>query len=205
MFKHDNESSVHFLGDVFIVRAAGWWLVPGVPHGPVLLPGLVVVGVLNELEVHLDQVISVRLLQLVAAVQHHLGNVGKFSVQLKINNLFSAVLGKSLSHKNVLFVNNACKNVTSLLWSLKLYSRGESFDSYFRWRYLMLSKETVSWDFRPFSLSKTQPESQMNGQKRFHELFSCREDICFCRFCMCPPTRWFRGHNNENADNFGGL
>ncbi len=42
------------------------------------VPGLVVVCVLDKLKVHLDQLVAIGLPQLVAAVQHHFGNVGKF-------------------------------------------------------------------------------------------------------------------------------
>jgi len=61
------------------------WLEPGVPGGGVAVPvpGLVVVRVLDKLKVHLDQLVAIGLPQLVAAVQHHLGNVGKFPEEVQ--------------------------------------------------------------------------------------------------------------------------
>ncbi len=62
------------------------WLESGVPGGGVAVPvpGLVVVSVLDELKVHLDQLVAIGLPQLVAAVQHHLGNVGKFPKEVQV-------------------------------------------------------------------------------------------------------------------------
>jgi hypothetical protein len=51
----------------------------GIPKGLALLFfGLIVVSVLNKLKVHFDEVLPISLLELVAAVKHHLSNVRKF-------------------------------------------------------------------------------------------------------------------------------
>ncbi len=109
------------------------WLEPGVPGGGVAVPvpGLVVVRVLDKLKVHLDQLVAIGLPQLVAAVQHHFGNVGKFPE--KVQAFFSSWILAGFLLPEFLqdfFFLNSCR-LFYFLNSCRLYLLPEFLQAFF--------------------------------------------------------------------------